>query len=159
MRTFPWQNIEGQTWHEELYLKTCLILHSVETVLTRMDLHAAEVFYWLIFVQHVGRFSWDIIKLSFLMKIKHLFLTLSSPAFSAVRQARGGCGSEAWMPQIKLNMNRLKWNFAWVIMSIKSSWCKIWGWQLKVWRYDVTKFPSKKGTSHQIRLFTPGKRF
>ena len=26
------------------------------------------------------------------------------------------------------------------------------------WSYDVTKFPRKNGTSHQIRLFTPGKR-
>ena len=27
-----------------------------------------------------------------------------------------------------------------------------------MWRYDVTKFPQKKGTSHPIRLFTLKKR-
>ena len=34
-------------------------------------------------------------------------LTLSGPAFSVVRQARGG-GSEAQMPKIKVNINQLK---------------------------------------------------
>ena len=33
--------------------KLCLILHSVETVLTRKDLHAVEWYYWLIFAWHV----------------------------------------------------------------------------------------------------------
>ena len=46
-------------------------------------------------------------------------LTLSGPAFSVVRQARGG-GSEALMPKIKVNINWLKLNFAWVIISIKA---------------------------------------
>ena len=35
-------------------------------------------------------------------------LTLSGPAFSVVRQARGGRGSEARMPKIKVNINPLK---------------------------------------------------
>ena len=30
-----------------------------------------------------------------------------------------GGGSEAWMPKLKVNINRLKWNFAWVIIFIK----------------------------------------
>ena len=50
---------------------------------------------------------------------KDTHLTLSGPAFSVVRQARGG-GSEAQMPKIKVNINWLKLNFAWVIMSIKA---------------------------------------
>ena len=45
-------------------------------------------------------------------------LTLSGPAFSVVRQARGG--SEAQMPKIIVNINWLKLNFAWVIISIKA---------------------------------------
>ena len=45
-------------------------------------------------------------------------LTLSGPAFSVVRQARGG--SEAQMPKIKVNITRLKWNFAWIILTIKA---------------------------------------
>ena len=45
-------------------------------------------------------------------------LTLSCPAFSVVRHARGG--SEARMPKIKVNINGLKWNFAWVIIAIKA---------------------------------------
>ena len=39
-------------------------------------------------------------------------LTLSGPAFSVVRLAR--------MPKIKVNINQLKWNLAWVIMAIKA---------------------------------------
>ena len=46
------------------------------------------------------------------------FLTLSGPAFSVVRQARGG--SEAQMPKIKVNINQLKRNLALVIMAIKA---------------------------------------
>ena len=45
-------------------------------------------------------------------------LTLSGPAFSVVRQARGG--SEAQMPKIIVNINWLKLNFAWIIISIKA---------------------------------------
>ena len=37
---------------------------------------------------------------------KNVPLTLSGPAFSVVRQARGG--SEAQMPKIKVNINQLK---------------------------------------------------
>ena len=51
--------------------------------------------------------------------LRHLLLTLSGPAFSVVRQSRGG-GSEAQMPKIKVNINWLKLNFAWVIISIKA---------------------------------------
>ena len=46
-------------------------------------------------------------------------LTLSDPAFSVVRKARGE-GSEARMPKINVNINWLKWNFAWVIMIIRA---------------------------------------
>ena len=48
------------------------------------------------------------------LKIRHVlsvdeFLTLSGPAFSVVRQARGGGGgSEAQMPKIEVNINQLK---------------------------------------------------
>ena len=53
-----------------------------------------------------------------------LHLTPSGPAFSFVRQARGrgggGGGSEARMPKIKVSINRLKRNFAWVIISMKA---------------------------------------
>ena len=37
---------------------------------------------------------------------ENALLTLSGPAFSVVRQARGG--SEAQMPKIKVNINQLK---------------------------------------------------
>ena len=56
------------------------------------------------------------------LRQKQMFdLTLSVPAFPVVRQAGGrGRGSEAQMPKIKVNINRLKWNFAWVIIPIKA---------------------------------------
>ena len=44
------------------------------------------------------------------LNAKFTFLTLSGPAFSVVRQARGG--SEAQMPKIKVNINQLKLNLA-----------------------------------------------
>ena len=46
-------------------------------------------------------------------------LTLSGPAFSVVRQP-GGEGSETRMPKIKVNINWLKLNSSWVIISIKA---------------------------------------
>ena len=53
-------------------------------------------------------------RLSNLLNFK--ILTLSGPVFSVVHQARGGGGggggSEARMPKIKVNINRLKENFA-----------------------------------------------
>ena len=73
-------------------------------------------------------------------------LTLSGPAFSVVRLARGGEGSEARMPKIKVTINRLKWNFAWVIIATKA--CLMQNLSLVAfyfWRYDVTKFLSGEG--------------
>ena len=58
--------------------------------------------------------EWKVFIISFFLD----GLTLSGPAFSVVRQARGG--SEAQMPKIKVNINQLKWNLAWVIMAIKA---------------------------------------
>ena len=51
------------------------------------------------------------------------YLTPSSPAFSVIRQARGGAGGKGWearMQKIKVNINQLKRNLAWVIMAIKA---------------------------------------
>ena len=52
------------------------------------------------------------------------YSTPSSPAFSVIRQARrgggGGRGWEARMRKIKVNINQLKRNLAWVIMAIKA---------------------------------------
>ena len=43
------------------------------------------------------------------------------PDLFSVLQARGGgAGSEAQVPKIKVNINRLKWNFVWVIIAIKA---------------------------------------
>ena len=46
-------------------------------------------------------------------------LTLSGPAFSVVRQARGA-GLRGPDAKINVNINGLKWNLAWVIMAIKA---------------------------------------
>ena len=35
-------------------------------------------------------------------------------------EGEGGGGSEAQMPKIKVNINQLKWNFAWVIIPIRA---------------------------------------
>ena len=48
-------------------------------------------------------------------------------AFNPIRPGERE-SSEARMLKIKVNINRLKWNFAWVIIAIKHSWCKIWDW-------------------------------
>ena len=58
---------------------------------------------------------WDLSSLG----LSKMCLTLSGPAFSVVSQARRG-GSEAQMPKIKVNVNQLKWNLAWLIMAIKA---------------------------------------
>ena len=69
-------------------------------------------------------------------------LTLSGPAFSVVRQAQGGRGSEAQMRKIKVNINWLKWNFAWVIISIKPFLMQnlrlIALLVLEIWRYKIS---------------------
>ena len=67
-------------------------------------------------------------------------LTLSGPAFSVVRLARGG--SEAQMPKIKVNINQLKWNLAWVIMAIKAFLMQnlslIALLVLEIWRHKIS---------------------
>ena len=67
-------------------------------------------------------------------------LTLSGPAFSVVRQAR--VGSEAQMPKIKVNINQLKWNLAWVIMAIKAFLMQnlslIALLVLEIWRHKIS---------------------
>ena len=78
----------------------------------------------------------------------HQILTLSGPAFSVVRQARGGGGggSEARMPKIKVNTNWLKLNFAWVIISIKAFLMQklrlIALLVLEIWRHKI--FPKRR---------------
>ena len=42
--------------------------------------------------------------------------TILGPAFESFARPEN---SRAWMPKIKVDINRLKWNFAWVIISIK----------------------------------------
>ena len=37
--------MEDLTWYEKLQLKTCLNLYSVETLLTRMNHYASELYY------------------------------------------------------------------------------------------------------------------
>ena len=86
----------------------------------------------------------------------HSSLTLSGPAFSVVRQARGG--SEAQTPKIKVNINRLKSNFAWVIISIKAFLMQnLRLIALLVWRYDVAKLPSKEGNQSSDSAICPRK--
>ena len=70
-----------------------------------------------------------------------VFLTLSGPAFSVVRQAGGG-GSEAHMPKIKVNINQLKWNLAWIIIAIKAFLMQnlslITLLVLEIWRHKIS---------------------
>ena len=83
-------------------------------------------------------------------------LTLSGPAFSVVRQARGG--SEAWMPKLKVNINWLKLNFAWVIISIKAFLMQnvrlIALLVLEIWRH---KFSLKEGNESSDSTIYPRK--
>ena len=87
-----------------------------------------------------------------------LYLTLSGPAFQSF--ARPGGVSEAKMTKIKVNITRLKWNFTWVIMTVVAFLMQNFSLValivLEIWWQKY--FPLKKGTSQQIRLFTPGKR-
>ena len=84
------------------------------------------------------------------------FLTLSGLAFSVVRQARGG--SEAQMPKIKVNINQLKWNLAWVITVIKAFLMQNLSLialpVLEIW---VTKFPSEEGNESWNSAIYPRK--
>ena len=67
-------------------------------------------------------------------------LTLSGPAFSVIREAQGG--SEARMSKIKVNINRLKWNLAWVIMAIKAllmqNFRLVALLVLEIWRHKIS---------------------
>ena len=51
-------------------------------------------------------------------------------------------GSEAQMPKIKVNINRLKWNFAWVIAAIKAFLMQnlrvIAFLVLEIWRHKIS---------------------
>ena len=71
-----------------------------------------------------------------------VYLTLSGPAFSVVCQAGGGGDSEAQMPKIKININQLKWNLAWVIMAIKAFLMQnlslIALLVLEIWRHKIS---------------------
>ena len=66
--------------------------------------------------------------------------TLSDPAFSIVRQAPGG--AEAQTSKIKVNIYRLKWNFAWVIIFIKTFLMQNLGLiallGLEIWRHKIS---------------------
>ena len=69
--------------------------------------------------------------------------TLSGPAFSVIHPAwRGAGGSEVRMPKIKLNINRLKWNFVWVIIAIKAFLMQdlrlIALLVLEIWRHKIS---------------------
>ena len=64
-------------------------------------------------------------------------------------------GPRGGMPKIKVNINRLKWNFVWVIVAVKGSLMQNLRVILSSRFGDMTSqnICQKKGTSHQIRLF------
>ena len=62
------------------------------------------------------------------------------------------------MPKIKVNINRLKLNFAWIIISVKAFLMQnLRLIALSVWRYDVTKFSSKEGNKSSDSTIYPRK--
>ena len=92
-------------------------------------------------------------KLRTVLWIFVILLTLSGPAFSVVQKAWGG-GSDAknqgWPIEMKLGESQYG-NKSIADAKSESDSSSSFG--------DMTSqnFPEKNGTSHQIRLFTPGK--
>ena len=104
-------------------------------------------------------------------------LTYQARPFQSFARSGGGGGSEARMPKIKVNINRLKWNFAWVIMAMKAFLMQhlrliallvleIWRHKIFLWRRErviqfgyllpENGFNFKKVTFYvQIRSFRP----
>ena len=85
-------------------------------------------------------------------------LTLSGPAFSVVRQARGGLrGPDAknrgYHQPIKMKFGRSHYGHKSIPdAKFESDSSFSFGDMMS------QNFPQKKGTSHEIRLFIPGKR-
>ena len=73
-------------------------------------------------------------------------------------RGEGGGGLEARWPKIKVKINRLKWNFAWVIIFIKAFLMQnlklIALLVLEIWRH---KIPSKEGNDSSISAIYPWK--
>ena len=69
--------------------------------------------------------------------------------------------SQACIPKIKVNITWLKLNFAWVIIGTKpfvmQNLSLVPFLFLEIWRHKIS--PLRKGTSHQIRIFTPENGF
>ena len=93
-------------------------------------------------------------------------ITVSGPAFSVVRHAGGGGeggrverGAEAQMPKIKVYINRIEMKLGvshYDHKSIPDTNVES-GSSSSFEDMTSQNFPRNKGTSHQIRLFMPGK--
>ena len=74
-------------------------------------------------------------------KIGHILLNPIRPGLFSHLPGLGG-GSEAQMPKIKVKINQLKWNLAWVIMAIKAFLMQnlslIALLVLEIWRHKIS---------------------